>query len=49
MGDPFRIDQIANQIKNEIRENIIIFLKEEFEISALDLFGTGLKGWLFRI
>ena len=44
MGDPVRIDQIASRIKNEIRENIIIFLREEFELSALNLFGTGLKG-----
>ena len=44
MGDPLRIDQIASRLKDEIRENIIIFLREEFEISALNLFGTSLKG-----
>lgn len=44
MGNPEQIDQIANQIKNEVRENLITFLRNEFDISALDLLGAGPKG-----
>jgi hypothetical protein len=44
MGAPDKIDQIASQIKNEVRENSITFVREYFKISALDLLGTGPKG-----
>jgi hypothetical protein len=44
MGAPERIDQIASEIKDAIRENIIIFLRDHFQLSALDLFGSGPKG-----
>ncbi|MBE7384466.1 MAG: hypothetical protein F6J95_024010 [Leptolyngbya sp. SIO1E4] len=44
MGEPTRIDQIANRLKERVRNNIITFLKKEFSISALDLFSSGQKG-----
>jgi len=44
MGAPEKIDQIASEIKEAVRENIIIFLREQFQLSALDLFGAGPKG-----
>ncbi len=44
MGAPERIDAIACEIKDAVRENMIIFLREQFQLSALDLFGSGPKG-----
>ena len=43
VGTPIRIDQIANEIKESVRDNILIFLREHFQLSALDLFGKGPK------
>jgi hypothetical protein len=43
VGAPEKIDQIASEIKDAIRENILVFLREHFQLSALDLFGTGPK------
>ena len=44
MGAPAKIDQIASEIKDAVRENMVVFLREHFQLSALDLFGSGPKG-----
>ncbi|MDB9527290.1 hypothetical protein PN498_14920 [Oscillatoria sp. CS-180] len=44
MGSPANIDRIAYQLKEQVRNNIVTFLRKEFSISALDLFSFGPKG-----
>lgn len=44
VGDPERIDQLADRIKSQIRQNVILFLKEHLNLSALDLFSSGPPG-----
>lgn len=44
MGNPARIDSIAHQLKETVRNNTVIFLRRHFSVSAFDLLGAGAKG-----
>lgn len=44
MGSPARIDSVAHQLKETVRNNTVIFLRKYFSVSAFDLLGTGTKG-----
>lgn len=44
MGDPVHIDWLAHQLKEKVRNNIVTFMRQELDVSAFTLLGSGSKG-----